>query len=251
MGGEPGRTVARIVFARSRDRCAMPDCRRPLVLDKSDSGDRAALVGRLAHIAGLNLGSARYDATMSDEERNSADNLMAVCPSCHEKIDAQPLEHTAERLRRVKKDHEAWVDSSLKKGMHELTVPELDEVISRMIVLYAKPARPDAIRPAIKLGKKIARNGLSAWTDSMIGAGLAQVELVAECINESPDPTLAGRLKDGMSREYERLRGEGLDGDRLFYAMWNAAGRSGGMKRAAAGLAVLVYFFEACEVFES
>lgn len=243
--------MAKIVFARSGDCCAMPDCHRPLVLGRSAGGDREALVAKLAHIAGLRPGSARYDAAMSDEERNSAGNLMAVCPSCHDKIDAQPLDHTAERLRKIKNDHEAWADSSLKKGMHELTIPELDEVISRIVARYAEPATPHVIRPAVKLSKKIARNRLSAWAGGMIGAGLARVKLVAECINESPDPTLAGRLKAGMAREYERLRGEGMDGDDLFYALWGLAGRGGGMKRAAAGLAVLVYFFEACEVFES
>lgn len=252
MGGRPGRKATKIVYGRSGDRCAVPDCRKLLVLDRTDSGDPEALVAKLAHIAGLNPGSARYDAAMSNEARNSADNLVIVCPSCHDKIDAQPLEYTAERLRRIKKDHEAWVDDTLGENMNDLTFPELHEVISRMIAVGAEAGGPSAIEPALPLRKKIARNGLSSWTESMISAGLARVALVADCINESDDDTLAGRLKAGLALEYGRLSGKGLDGDELFSAMWRlAGGGNADMKQSAAGLAVLVYFFEACEVFES
>lgn len=252
MDDEPGRRAVRIVFAMSGDRCAMPDCRKPLVVDKTGSGDPRAVDGELAHIAGHKPVSARYDAAMSDKERNSDDNLIAVCSSCHKKIDAQPLEYTTEKLRRIKSDHEAWVHDSLDENMNDLTFPELHEVISRMIDVGAEPGGPSAIEPALALRKKIARNGLSSWTGSMVSAGLARVSLVADCINESDDGTLAGRLKAGMALKYWRLRSKGLDGDELFAAMWRfASGGNTDMKRFAAGLAVLVYFFEACEVFES
>ena len=248
MGDEPGRRATKIVFARSGGRCAMPDCRRPLVLDKTDEGDPEALIGVLAHIAGLNPGSARYDSTMSDDERNSADNLLAVCSSCHAKIDAQDSKYTAEILRKIKQDHTEWVSDSMKENMHEITFPELEEVISRVVALREEPDEPHAIGAAIKLRSKIAKNRLSPWAADLIRTGMTQVELVAACINESPDATLANRLKAGMSHKYEQLRKEGLDGDELFDAMWRLPGK--GSKQSAAGLAVLVYFFEACEVFE-
>lgn len=230
----------------------MPDCRKLLVLDKTGSGDPRAMDGELAHIAGLKPSSARYDAAMSDKERNSDDNLIDVCSSCHKKIDAQPREYTTEKLRRIKSDHEAWVHDTLDENMNDLTFPELHEVISRMIDVGAEPGGPSAIEPALALRKKIARNGLSPWTGSMISTGMSRVALVAECINETDDDTLAGRLKAGMALRYGRLRSKGLDGDDLFAAMWRLAGGGNtNMKRSAAGLAVLVYFFEACEVFES
>ena len=228
----------------------MPDCRRPLVLDKTDEGDPEALIGVLAHIAGLNPGSARYDSTMSDDERNSADNLLAVCSSCHVKIDAQDSKYTAERLRKIKQDHTVWISDAVKKNMHEITFPELEGVISRVATLRAELGESHAIEPAIKLHNKIAKNRLSPWASDMISAGLTQVKLVAACINESSDATLANRLKAGMVHKYEQLRKEGLDGDELFDAMWKLSGKGSGIKQSAAGLAVLVYFFEACEVFE-
>lgn len=250
MGGEPGRRAARIVFARSGGRCAMPDCRRPLVLDKTDEGDPEALIGVLAHIAGLNPGSARYDSTMSGDERNSEDNLLAVCSSCHAKIDAQDSMHTAEKLLKIKQGHTVWISGAVKNNMHEITFPELEEVISRVAALRVELGEPHAIEPAIKLHNKIAKNELSPWASDMISAGLTQDRLVAACINESSDATLASRLKAGMVRKYEQLKKEGLDGDELFDSMWKLSGKGSGIKQSAAGLAVLVYFFEACEVFE-
>lgn len=250
MGSEPGRKVAKIVFARSGDRCAMQDCRKPLVLDRTSGGDSEVLIGKIAHIAGNNPSSARYDKAMSDDERNMADNLMAVCPTCHDRIDAQTRTYTTEKLHKIKEDHEAWVRETLEKNLHEITFPELDKVISRVITMFAEPDGLHAIVPVIKLHEKIVKNKMSAWTEDLIGIGLTRVNTVANCINESADATLSDRLKAGMVREYRRLRNTGWDGDELFDAMWKITGKNHGAKQSAAGLAVLVYFFEACEVFE-
>ena len=56
------------------------------------------------------------------------------------------------------------------------------------------------------------------------------------------------RLKAGFVSEYKRLLEGGLKGDLLFMSLVRfAAGRSG---NESAGLVVLVYLFESCEVFE-
>ena len=242
--------MIKMVFARSGDSCAMPDCRKPLVIDKTTDGDPEALIGVLAHIAGLNPGSARYDVRMSDEERNAADNLMAVCLSCHGKIDAQPKAYTVEKLRKIKAEHEGLVHDTLERRLHEITFPELDKIIVNVTTRLAMPDKMDSFDPVIKLREKITKNKLSAWTGDLISIGLTRVKLVADCINESDDASLSNKLKSGMVYEYERLRRRGLDGDDLFDAMWELTSKGEGAKRSAAGLAVLVYFFEACEVFE-
>ena len=65
------------------------------------------------------------------------------------------------------------------------------------------------------------------------------------------DNTFLGRLISGFVREYQRQVGEGLEGDSLFESMrlFSAQGRSE-IRYQSAGLAVLVYLFERCEVFE-
>lgn len=66
------------------------------------------------------------------------------------------------------------------------------------------------------------------------------------------DPAFPERLRAGLSKEYERLRGQGLEGDELFEELvwFSAGGRVTDLRQMAAGLAVLGYFFMVCEVFE-
>jgi hypothetical protein len=65
------------------------------------------------------------------------------------------------------------------------------------------------------------------------------------------DPDFPERLKEGFLAEYERLRAADFTGDELFISMREfSSGGSSEFVRQAAGLAVLSYLFESCEVFE-
>ena len=59
------------------------------------------------------------------------------------------------------------------------------------------------------------------------------------------------KLKAGFLSEYDRLKAIGYSGDSLFFCLFDFAGgkHSEHIKRAA-GLAVLAYLFQICEVFE-
>ena len=60
----------------------------------------------------------RGDAQLPLDQRDRYDNLILVCPNCHRLIDAAELEKwPAERLRRVKADHEARI----RKAGQEIT----------------------------------------------------------------------------------------------------------------------------------
>jgi len=60
------------------------------------------------------------------------------------------------------------------------------------------------------------------------------------------------RLKSRFVEEYRRLLNEGFQGDELFETLMVFSSRgSSDFKQQAAGLAVLCYLFEKCEVFES
>jgi len=74
----------------------------------------------------------------------------------------------------------------------------------------------------------------------------AYVESVAQTDQDFPE-----RLKSGFLEEYYRLKREGHSGDDLFDLMCGFAQRGfEEQAKRAAGLAVLTYLFEACEVFE-
>ncbi|MFM6266250.1 MAG: hypothetical protein ACKPFA_07035, partial [Dolichospermum sp.] len=59
------------------------------------------------------------------------------------------------------------------------------------------------------------------------------------------------QLKAGFTQEYQRLRAAGLTGNALLDALHEfSCNHSTDYDLQAAGLAVLYYFFEKCEVFE-
>ena len=65
------------------------------------------------------------------------------------------------------------------------------------------------------------------------------------------DETFSSRLRTGFIQEYEKLKKDDLSGDELFQEMLGfATGGRSDLTTQAAGLAVLGYYFEACEVFE-
>jgi hypothetical protein len=65
------------------------------------------------------------------------------------------------------------------------------------------------------------------------------------------DPHFPERLKAGFVNEYDQLVEGGVRGDVLFESLLEFASQgSRDPKCRAAGLAVLAYLFETCEVFE-
>lgn len=224
----------------------MSDCRRTLVVQGTDH-DPSTLSAKIAHIVGNRPGSPRYDPDMPDAKRNSEDNLIAVCANCHDRIDGQPNTYTVSVLSKIKADHEAWVMNELGRNMSRVEFPELEQVVRHVVASDYGTSKPDALLPP---REKLDKNQLSSRSENMIRHGMMATRLVKEYINASTDSHLAGRLKSGLGHEYERNRSDGLEGDELFDAMLRFVGGTGDFARDAAGLAVLVHFFESCEVFE-
>lgn len=81
--------------------------------------------------------------------------------------------------------------------------------------------------------------------------GMLGIDQIKEYLNKNPDINFSDRLRNGFVDKYIDLKNEGLDGDDLFYELLNFASiNSKDFKIRAAGLKILTYFFEICEVFE-
>src|SRR4030042_949996 len=91
---------------RSGDRCAFPRCDRSLTIN-SVSGNDPAVIGVAAHIAGERSGTARYDPSMMDEERDHYNNLIYLCGDHHTQVDKQERDFPVDVLVKMKVDHEA------------------------------------------------------------------------------------------------------------------------------------------------
>jgi len=90
------------LYAVSLNRCYNPDCDNKIIEEESN-------ISAIVHIKGLEPGSARYEANMTDDERNSYQNLMLLCSICHKIVDDQPDKYTAELLKswKIKREAEA------------------------------------------------------------------------------------------------------------------------------------------------
>lgn len=250
MSSDMGKMDWKILCAKSGNRCALPNCRTILVEDATKT-DGASLIAEAAHIKGENPGSARYDASMTDEERNCCKNRILLCPSCHTKIDKQQNAYPVELLQRYKTEHEAWIIESTKNEVINISFSELDVVTKHLIALPG--IRSDSLT-LIPPKEKIVKNGLSSSIEKMILMGMTQVKQVANFVEKitAIDSDFTNRLINGFVLEYERLHNkEGIRGDDLFESLLEfSCGGSNDFKQKAAGLSVLVYLFEKCEVFE-
>jgi hypothetical protein len=250
MSGNISEWDKKIVGWRCGCRCALPECRKSLIIE-GVGGDHASVIGEIAHIRGESPGSARYDPNMSDDERNSHLNLMIFCRDHHKMVDDQPQTYTVEKLMAMKRLHEMYISDMTAGGLSDITFIELD-VVTKLVVSNTS-TQSDSFT-VIPPRDKIQKNGLTAQSEKLITMGMSQVRLVGGFINKISeiDMDFGERLKQGFVVAYERLRNEEhKSGDELFDGLFKfASGGNSDFKVRAAGLAVLVYLFEKCEVFE-
>lgn len=240
----------KMLWGRSASRCAMPDCRRELVVERKMKPDPNSLVGQMAHIKGENEGAARYDASMTNKERDCYDNLILMCNVHHKVIDDQYNYYTVDRLQEMKNNHEIWVRDSTEEQVKNVSFAELNAVTKFLVVNQHAYFQNDF--SITKLQDKIKKNELSPIMEHWITVGMLRVKQVDNYIEKNYDDEFGEHLRQGFVLEYNRLRnGEGLRTDELFNALWEfACGNAVDFKVKAAGLTVLVSLFEKCEVFE-
>ncbi|MCC7003979.1 MAG: hypothetical protein IT357_17630 [Gemmatimonadaceae bacterium] len=181
-------------------------------------------------------------------------NLIYLCPSCHTKIDTIPegeLAYPIERLKSIKSEHERKAREAIEAGFADVGFPELEEATR-----WAESQTPAAVTrdlTVVGVEAKMQKNDIGGDAVAIITMGLSVANTVAAYIESvaADDPDFPERLKAGFLSEYYGARLQGLRGSELFDAMCAFAQRGfRTYKQQAAGLAVLVHLFEACEVFE-
>lgn len=237
-----------ILAFRSGGICAI--CLRPLAYDENSETDTH--VGEAAHIRGEKPGAARYDPSMPADECGDVGNLIYLCRNCHRIIDDKNQENLwpVERLLKLKKDHEETAVRGMTRSYAEVAFGELKKAVSWIV----RQAPAEIVTfDHISLDEKIKKNELSNGSKRIILHGLMSRETVSAYVKmESKlDPDFPGKLKAGFLERYYSLRKEGEKDDDLFELMCGVATQ--GFHREverAAGISVLVYLFEICDVFE-
>ena len=240
----------KLLWGLAAARCAFQGCRIECIVEGT-AQDRAATFGRIAHIVAHSDTGPRADPTYPKELRDKYENLILLCANDHDKVDYQPNTYTIFDLRAWKTEHEQWVRERLAKEIPNVGFAEL-EVISKG--LLSQPMKPVENLSLTRPSEKMERNRITQQNHFLISMGMSKAKEVASFINHIAliDIDFPERVKNGFSEQYNQFRAHGVEGDELFSLMHQyASGYSSDFKRQAAGLAMLVYLFEKCEVFES
>lgn len=98
------RSTIRKLDTLSGNRCAAPDCTKPLL-----ARDVKTIVSKICHIEAANENGPRFNPDMEDDERRYFDNLILLCDECHSIIDNKENEnkYPVALLKEWKKNHES------------------------------------------------------------------------------------------------------------------------------------------------
>lgn len=239
----------KLIWGFAAARCSKPDC-RILCVAVAKGEDPSVTIGEIAHIHSYSDDGPRANLSLSQKDRNGYDNLILLCANHHTEVDGQQIRYSADILRIWKQQHEEWIEGKLQASIANISFAEL-EIVTRSIV--AVPVPPNENFALISPKAKIQRNQLSARIAQRIRLGMVKAKEVESFIRDAAklSSDFPERISQGFVTKYNQLIEEGLKGDSLFEAMheFSATGYTD-FDHQSAGLAVLVYLFEKCEVFE-
>jgi len=97
----------KLLWANAAGRCSFTGCQERLTIEQA-TNITPYTSGEMAHIKGEKAGSNRHDASQTNEERNSYENLILLCPNHHTLIDKteNEIRYSADILIKMKITHE-------------------------------------------------------------------------------------------------------------------------------------------------
>jgi hypothetical protein len=244
-----GKTI-KVLFAMSGNQCAHPDCPAAIVQPPTKASE-ALIVGQIAHIYAVSDNGPRGKPGLSEEERNSPDNLLLLCPTHHVVVDGQHESYPAPLLFQWKERHERKFREKLGASIGDVGYPEIEVAAAALMNALPEPSAHTLTHVAPE--DKIQKNGLGLTTTMLLKMGAAKSAEVAEVLVKAAqlDPSFPDRLRQGLVARYSDLKSNGLSGDDLFMALYDwVGGASGDKLREAAGLCILSHLFIICDAFE-
>lgn len=239
-------TVA-MLWSRSGGICAYPECDTPVIKELNGAFH---IVGEIAHIHAISPAGPRANPTLSKAELNDHPNLLLLCAHHHTEIDKFRDAYPPTLLLDWKLVIERRWQQTYAGLLPDIRAAEIEMVITYLLGAPMEPTQDLRItRPA----EKIAINGFSPNIANLIGLSLAGSSLVEKYVEHQLgiDPDFPERLKSGFSEKYMQLVNQGFVGDSLFHALWGASiNKKLDPTRQTAMLAILVYLFQKCEIFE-
>jgi hypothetical protein len=121
----------RALFRLARGTCYFPKCLKPVI--EVVEGEPVVAM-EIAHIRGAHKGSARFDESMTDEERALFGNLILLCSTHHKLVDRlHPGDYSVETLEQWKRENEPVDGLKIVKDLSTLTETDLENVLVRLM----------------------------------------------------------------------------------------------------------------------
>lgn len=160
-------TTIKRLFAKCKNQCAIPECNATLIIGET-------IIAEICHIRARRKGGARYDPTLTEEEKNAAGNLILLCPTCHKLADKDKLgAYSVGELVRIKAMHE-------RDGAFEMQ--KNDEVRALAILAKHKAKGKRAVNGSTVSGKSTATAARGGVAFSFVGnhAGDIKIQVAAQ-----------------------------------------------------------------------
>lgn len=137
--------VKHVLSRRVGQRCSNPECRRSTT-GPQDDPSKAVNIGVASHITAAAAGGPRYDASLTPEERRSAENGIWLCQTHAKLIDNDETRYTVDVVRGWKRQAEEAAIRDLE-GRGEPSVatpfPRLERLIPDLLEEMRKDLRDD------------------------------------------------------------------------------------------------------------
>ncbi len=236
-----------LLWRLSAFRCAHPNCKKELYKRK-DGDDRIANIGERAHIFSHSTFGPRPNPDGFTEDTNKYENLILLCRNHHAEVDQQPNSHSVTVLRNWKTDHETWIADRL--AIEKFNSADLESMIF-WLTENENPRPVDFMLtpPA----EKIKKNGFSVGIQKLIDIGLLRTHevetfIVAQSQLYGDYPT---QLLGPLLTRYDIFRVDSQSANHVFHDLVQfACGNSRDHIKWLAGIVLIVYFFERCDIFE-
>ncbi|HEX2963530.1 MAG TPA: hypothetical protein VHO43_17170 [Ignavibacteriales bacterium] len=100
---QPSIKTIKMLFAKSGNQCAFPDCKNPII------EDIGIVTGQICHIKARNPNGPRYDPNLSEKQKYAYENLILLCSRHHQIIDKNSLAYDVKALIEMKNEHEECI----------------------------------------------------------------------------------------------------------------------------------------------
>ena len=135
-----------LLWSRSGGICCFPEC-NAICVEEANNVDPSAVIGQIAHIEAKSDAGPRANPSLPDPQRDAYPNLILLCPTHHQLIDARENTYSIDVVRKWKTERATRYREFLTQEMGRITFAELDVVTQGLVDDGSSPSTLFSIIP--------------------------------------------------------------------------------------------------------